>query len=430
MKKRILRAAALIVITVLLCIAGNFAAFLIDTKDMRDHTWQGCLMLGEQQGIPQMVGGFSSAQLDNFTSVLILKTAGYVGEETLVQKALAGYRVDTAAQPGQSEWDAFCTYEFGENSPSGGLSYSRYWHGYTLPLRLLLCVFNVANIQMLLYAAQLALFVFVLYLMHRRGLGALIPGFFLAYFLLMPFASSVCLQYIPVTMLMLIACAAVLVWDRQISNLIGMPVFFAVLGILTNYFDLLTFPLVALGVPITLLLALRLQTDDSFARLFVLTAACGIAWALGYAGMWMLKWLLVDVIAEYSMFYGIFSQIFLRTSDNGGELSRLSVVLCNLDVILSKTSYLLLIGLTGMITLLPAIKAVFLRKARPDCRAALLLIVAAVPFVWYLVMANHSYDHTYYTYRNLAMSAVSGFAFLACCTKKNSFLKDSKKKTK
>lgn len=415
MKKKILRALCVVLITVLLCVACNFAAFFIDTQEMRTNAWQGCLMLGEQQGIPQMVGGFSSAQLDNFTSVLILKTAGYVGEESLVRKALGGYRVDAPAGPGQSEWDAFCNYEFGWNSPSGGLSYSRYWHGYTLPLRLLLCVMNVANIQMLLYFAQMALFVWVLFLMSRRGIGRLIPGFFLAYFLLMPFASSICLQYIPVTMLMLLACAAVLMWDRQIESAIGMPCFFVLLGILTNYFDILTFPLVALGFPITVLLALRLKTDDSFARLFYLTAFCGVGWALGYAGMWVFKWLLVDMISEYSTIYGLMTQMFLRTSDNGGDLSRLSVVMRNLDVILSKSSYLLVTGAVGLITLVSTVK----NKARFDARALMLLIVAAVPFVWYLVMSNHSFDHTYYTYRNVTMSVVAGFAFLACCMRKS-----------
>jgi len=419
MMKKVFRASAAIVITMLLCMLCNFAAFLIDTDDMREHTWQGCLMLGEQQGIPQMIGGFSAAQLDNFTSVLILKTAGYVGEETLVQKALSGFRVDMAANPGQSEWDAFCNYEFGENSPTGGLSYSRYWHGYTLPLRLLLCVLDVANIQMLLYFAQLALFAFVLCLMHRRGLGRLIPGFFLAYFLLMPFASSVCLQYVPVTMLMLGACVALLLWDRKLAGSIGMPAFFILLGVLTNYFDLLTFPLVALGFPICLLLALRLKTNDSFLRLFMLTAMCGVGWALGYAGMWVFKWLLVDMISEYSTIWGLMTQMFLRTSD-GGDLSRFGVVMRNLNVMLSKPAYLLLIAATGLASLVPAAKALLTREARFDARALMLLIVAAVPIVWYMVMANHSFDHTYYTYRNATMSVMAGFAFIVCCLKEKS----------
>jgi len=418
--KKCFRASAAILITVLLCVLCNFAAFLIDTDDMRQHTWQGCLMLSEQQSTPQMIGGFSSAQLDNFTSVLILKTAGYVGEETLVRKALCGFRVDAAAQPEQSEWDAFCNYESGQNSPTGGLSYSRYWHGYTLPLRLLLCVLNVANIQMLLYFAQLSLFIFVLHMMNKRGLKRLVPGFFLAYFLLMPFASSICLQYVPVTMLMLSACAAILLWDEKIDRMIGMPAFFILLGVLTNYFDLLTFPLVALGFPLSLLLALRLKTDDSFLRLFMTTALCGVSWALGYAGMWVFKWVLVDMISEYNPIWGLITQITLRTSDNGGELSRIGVVMRNLNVILAKSSYLLLIGITGIATLLPAAKALIRRRVRIDARALMLLVVAAVPFVWYMVMANHAYDHTYFTYRNVTMSVIAGFTFLVCFLKEKS----------
>lgn len=414
MKRRILRASALIMLTVLLAVACNFIAFFIDTPDMRHNAWQGALMLGEQQGTPQMIGGFPSAQLDNFTSVLIVKTAAYVGEETPLQKTFGGYRVDMPANPGQSEWDAFCEYEFGENSPTGGLSYSRYWHGYTLPLRLLLCAFNLANIQMLLYFAQLVLLIAVLYLMKQRGLIHLIPGFFMAYFLLMPMVSSVCIQYIPVTMIMLSACAAVLAWEEKISDLIGMPAFFALVGILTNYFDLLTFPLVSLGFPLLLLLALRLKTSDSFARLFFLTACCGVAWALGYGGMWALKWLLTAMTFGWGMLYGIVTQIFLRTSD-GGTLSRFGVLMRNLNVLISKASYLLLIGLTGLVSLAPAAKAIARhQRVKLDLRALNLLLPALAVLCWYIVMANHSFDHTYYTYRNLTVAVMAGFAFVSC----------------
>ena len=207
MKQRIFRALrgmALLLAVILLCAACNIAAFAINTPDMRRNAWQGCLMIGDQQSTPQTVGGFLSSQLDNFTAVLILKTAAYTGEESLLAKAAGGYRVDMPAQPGQSEWEAFCDYVSGPESPTGeGMGYARYWHGYTLPLRLLLCVLDVANLQMVLYFAQLALLCLVLCMMKSRGLGLLIPGFFLGYFLLMPFSVSICLQYVPVSMLML-----------------------------------------------------------------------------------------------------------------------------------------------------------------------------------------------------------------------------------
>ena len=416
MKRRVLRGISLLLACLVLCVAANFLAFFIDTPDMRQNAWQGCRMLGEQLGSPQTVGGFLSSQLDNFTSVLILKTAAYTGEESLLAKAFGGFRVDMNAADGLSEWEAFCQYAAGPQSPTGGgMGYSRYWHGYTLPLRLMLCVLDVANLQMFLYFAQLALMALVLMQMKSRGLVRLIPGFFLAYFLLMPFTASICLQYMPVSMLMLTACALMLKWDEAIASSVTLPAFFAALGLLTNYFDLLTFPLVSLGFPLILLLALRLDRGESGKSLFFLTALCGCAWALGYGGMWALKWVINGLVYGWSMFFAVFEQIGLRASSNGGEISRFAVLMENLNVILAKKSYLLLIGICGLATLAPAAKA-FLRerRVRLDIRALNLLLPAAAVCLWYLVMANHSYDHTYFTYRGAAVMVFAGYAFIAC----------------
>ena len=413
---RILRGAAMLLLAVLLCAGSNILAFTIDTPDMRENTWQGSLMLGEQLSQPQTIGGFLSAQLDNFTGVLILKTAGYVGPESLLEKAFGGFRVDMPAQEGQSEWEAFCNYEFGELSPTGGgLSYSRYWHGYTLPLRLALCVLDTANLQMLLYFAQLALLIYVLYLMNKRALAPLIPGFFLAYFLLMPFSASVCLQYVPVSLLMLCASAAILLADDAISRTVTLPAFFALIGLLTNFFDLLTFPLVSMGFPLILLLALRMRRGESGASLFLLTALCGCAWALGYGGMWISKWLINVLVFGKESIYTITTQVSLRASDNGGSISRIAVLMENLNVILAKKSYLLLIGLCGLATLMPAGKALIkTRRIGLDLRALNILLPALAVCMWYIVMANHSYDHTYFTYRNAAVMVFAGYACLSC----------------
>ncbi|MBR7113466.1 MAG: hypothetical protein IKC76_03010 [Firmicutes bacterium] len=416
MKSRFVRAGGMLLLAVLLCIAANILAFTIDTPDMREHAWQGCLMLGEQQSQPQAVGGFLSSQLDNFTGILILKTAGYTGEESLLEKAFGGYRIDVPAEPGQDEWAAYSNYEPGETAPGGSrMVYSRYWHGYSLPLRLLLCVMDAANTQMTLYYVQLALMCAVLYLMIRRGLCRLIPGFFLGYFLMMPFCASICLQYVPVSLLMLTACLCILWADERIARAVSMPAFFALLGLFTNYFDLLTFPFVSLGFPLVLLLALQIRRGAGGAQLFVLTALCGIAWALGYSGMWALKWLLNACVFGADTLANIFAQIGLRTSDNAGSISRFAVLAKNLNVMLAKKSYLLITGATGILVLWPAAKALLQgRGVRIDLRALNLLLPALAVCLWILVMANHAHDHTYFTYRNLTVAAFAGLAFLSC----------------
>lgn len=415
MKKRILRAAALLLAAVLVCIGCNALAFLIDTPQMRQNAWQGTQMLCSDGATPQMVGGFKSAQLDNFTAVLMIKTAAYTGQQTLMEKALGGYRAELAAEEGQSGWEAFCTYGDGSQTHDGGLSYTRYWHGYTLPLRLLLCVMDLANSQMLLYFVQTALFAAVLLLMAKRGLCRVMPALFLAYFLIMPMAAGVCLQYAPVSLVMLLACCAVLAWDEKIDAAVGLPAFFALVGLVTNFVDLLTFPLVTLGFPLALLIALRLKTEDSVCCVFARTVACCACWALGYGGMWALKWVLAGAAFGWERFYGIFTQIFLRvSSESGGEqLSRLGVLKMNLDVILAKKSYLLLMGATGFGVALASVRRL-IRGAKLDWRALALLVPAAVPFIWCIVMANHSFDHTYFTYRNMTMAVIALYTLIPC----------------
>ena len=420
MKSRTVRGICLLVVCFVLCLGANFLAFTIDTPDMRRNAWQGCLMLGEQGGTPQMVGGFKSSQLDNFTAVLILKIAAYTGEESLTAKALNGFRVDMPAQAGQSEWDAFCTYVDGTQSPAGGgMGYGRYWHGYTLPLRLGLCVLDAANLQMVLYFVQMALLCLILFQMKARGLSRLIPGFFLSYFLLMPFSASVCLQYIPVSLLMLLACSVLLKWDTAIERAVTLPAFFAVLGVLTNYFDFLTFPLVSLGFPLLMLLCLRMDRGEKGWKLFFLTVFCGCAWALGYGGMWAIKWGINGLVFGWYTLTTTLGQMKLRTSINGGELSRIGVLMNNLNVILAKKSYLLLLGICGLATLIPTIRAAK-RSIRVDLRALNLLLPAAAVCMWYIVMANHSFDHTYYTYRNVTVMVFAGFAFVSCLLKRGS----------
>ena len=108
--RRGVRAALAILVTVLLCIAMNAAAFLIDTDTMRENAAQGVALLGREGGTPQLIGGFKSTQLDNFTAILILKTAAYTGPETLLEKTFGGLRTELVPGEGQSEWSAFATY--------------------------------------------------------------------------------------------------------------------------------------------------------------------------------------------------------------------------------------------------------------------------------------------------------------------------------
>lgn len=158
-----------------------------------------------------------------------------------------------------------------------------------------------------------------------------------------------------------------------------------------------------------------MRRGESGKSLFCTTALCGVSWALGYGGMWALKWLINGLVFGWQMLDNVFAQIALRASDNGGTISRVAVLMENFGVILEKKSYLLLLLLCAAVTLAPAAKAVARRQGiRLDLRALNLLLPAAAVCLWYIVMANHAHDHTYFTYRSLTVAVFAAFACLGC----------------
>ena len=414
--RRGVRGAALLLGLAALAILMNLVSVFIDTPRLRENAEKGARMLCGEGATPQLVGGFQTSQPDNYTSVLILKTAAYTGGEPFWYRVFGGYRTDLRPAEGEDAWAAFCRVADGRESPTGGLSYSRYWHGYTLPLRALLCVFNLSNIEMLLYFAELALLSAVLLLTQRRGLLHLLPGLLAALFLMMPAVSGLCLQYAPLTLLTLCACLLLLAWRQAIERSVSLLVFFAAAGLLTCYFDLLTFPTVTLSFPLVFEIALRRRSGEGGRQVLRAAALFSFAWGAGFAGMWALKWALNLLVFPISA-GGILSQIRLRlsTQSNGMRYTRPQALIKNARLIFSKASYLSILLLSSAASLFLGL---FRRgKKQPDPGCLTYLLPAALPVLWMLATANHVFDHHYYTYRNLCGALFAGLALLSEVTR-------------
>ncbi|MCR4706377.1 MAG: hypothetical protein K5746_00370 [Clostridiales bacterium] len=410
--RRAARGAALLAGLVVLAVVMNWIAVFVDTPRMRENAAQGAFMLCEEGATPELVGGFKTSQPDNYTSVLILKTAAYTGGEPILFRVFGGYRTDLSPEEGEDSWSSFCHVADGRDSPTGGLSYSRYWHGYTLPLRLLLCFFNLSNIEMLLYFAEAALLAALLLLMQQRKLLQLLPGFIGAWFVMMPAILGLCLQYAPVTLLTLMACCLLLFRWEAIDDAVSLPVFFAAVGLLTSYFDLLTFPTATLAFPMVFNLALRRQAGESAGKTFYAAALSAFAWGTGFAGMWALKWALNLLVFPIGA-GGILSQIRLRVSNrsHGKRYTRTAALARNARLVFIKASSIAVLALSCAASLLAGLSGG--RKKQPDPGCLAYLIPALLPVLWMLFTANHVWDHYYYTYRNLCGAIFSVTAMLS-----------------
>lgn len=365
----------------LLCIAvftaAMAAAFTIPNSAIESNQRQAAAVIESEGQYPRYFFDTSACQLDNFTDGLMLDRV---------------LNPDESRNPLASAMDIE--------------GYSRYWHGYQVLLRPALMFLNYKQIRYLNMMLFFGLLAGVFSMMHRKmglrpALGFL-ASMVACYAVIIPLS----MQFMSVFVLMLLGCLWVLRRYERMSvrELLS---FFLVLGMATNFFDLLTAPLLTLGMPLIICLYLEIahRAGNRFLSSVKLLFFPSLAWGIGYGGCWVAKWAVGSLVLQRNVFAEAASQIFFRVS--GSEdypVDRGEAISENFDRMFLDPGkrLLLLLGVLLGIWLLLAL--IFWMPAKRLACGAMILAVAAFPYAWFLVMANHSQIHYWFTYRIQAMT--------------------------
>lgn len=247
----------------------------------------------------------------------------------------------------------------------------------------------------------------------RKGAYSLAKAFLLSLpflFFVSTYASlslSICFYVLTVAILVQLKMENVL-FMREWYGL-----FFLIVGMVTVYFDFLTYPLVTLIYPLGIYLYFHgkgLRKD-----------VCGmmknsVEWSIGYLGMWASKWILTDCLTGSTSIQDAVETIFVRIGSAEGQ-SRItgffSVLGKNIRPFLNWGYFLIMI--IFIVLFLAAVVNRSVKKLKynlPD--AGIYFILALYPFVWYFLTQNHSEQHWQYTCRILAASV---FAVISGCWK-------------
>lgn len=181
---------------------------------------------------------------------------------------------------------------------------------------------------------------------------------------------------------------------------------FLIAGICTAYFDFLTWPLVTLGIPLTIYICLK--RNDSIKGNIQSILGSSVAWGFGYAGMWGMKWLIGSVILRENLVYDAIQEVALRNSNKGitgKTITWMEVLISNLEVILKKPFIILF--LTVLVFL-----AILVVKRRNYVRVKGMIpfaVIMSYPLFWYTFTMNHSYEHFWMTWR---ICLITIFAFI------------------
>lgn len=295
--------------------------------------------------------------------------------------------------------------------------YSRYWHGYLVVLKPLLMCMSWVFVEKLLLFVQGGLLLAVLgaaFYRRRAGIGL---GVLYTFLFMKPLriwfslAMSVC---------WLITLTAVLVlllgFDRMETKK-RHEEFFLLVGILTAYMDFLTYPVVTLGVPLCVWLVQageRKGWKETLRQTFW-NCAC---WAVGYVGMWGMKWVAADVICRTGTLRDAVWSVINRTSPLDGYGSVFSGVERTLAAVLGQyDSPLYAIGF--WVLFLAALLSVGCRMAKGRSRewgmsAACLAAAALFPVGWLVLTQNHTAIHCIFTFRIMGVSVMALWCMVLC----------------
>ena len=190
---------------------------------------------------------------------------------------------------------------------------------------------------------------------------------------------------------------------------------FLVGGMLTGYLDFLTAETLTLLVPLLLLLWLR---RDLPPKRTALTLA--LAWAVGYGGMWALKWVLAGLaLGEDPMPYVMgyigerMSGEFYSAAEPDKPVSLLPGAVLRNIACLFPLDY----GVAGALASAAILVAlaycgfVYHRQGWDRGLVLTLALLGLVPYVRFLVLRNHSFLHCFFAYR-AQMAAVLALALV------------------
>lgn len=300
--------------------------------------------------------------------------------------------------------------------------YSRYWHGYVSVLRPLMAIFDYGEIRVGNAMGQILLIVMLfLFIYQKRGIKYALL-LFISYCLLMPLAMPFSLQY---SWVFYITYGSLLYFVSRKNGKLpaGMRLYwiFMLIGMLTSYFDLLTYPLFTWGIPIIWLLLLQEENrkQGSYIMDVIYT---GLWWLLGYAGMWLSKWCIGSIILKRNIFEEALSEgEKWIASDNGLDFSsRFDAIYINWKHYEYKLYIILLLG-----WLLFVIISSIRNGVKNNKKNKALLLAGVSSAVWYFVMSEHTIGHHFFTHRTWGISILAVMGVLLISTE--TYLKQEKK---
>lgn len=288
-------------------------------------------------------------------------------------------------------------------------NYSRYWHGYQVLLRPMLVFYQIWQIRYINQFVFFGLLMLVLLETKKRLGGGYAAALFMTLGCCGLTSVPSCLNYLTVFLIMMGVSLAVLCrYPFQKAESFGLLMM--VTGMVTSFADLLTTPMLTLGVPLALYVALGAKNEKPV-RLSEMIGVSAV-WGGGYAACWGCKWLIGSAAVGWKNMFGAVGERSELWAGGLTAAERLDAIIVNLRQLLLAEGIRTMIFPLALLVILLALAIRCLDRSQIGT-AGKMLLIAAMPFAWYFVMAAHSIEHSRFTFRTGSLLLIGVYFALA-----------------
>ena len=395
-------------------------SYALPTEVIKENVTRSVPVFQNEGVYPQVIYGNQDSQLDNWTDALMLQIAAEHDPTNIVRSAMLNtFPSITDLDPVESLIAIYNNQLEPEQTVSKA-DYGRYWHGYLIFLKPLLYIFDYQTIRYLIMFVQILLLAVIFVLLGRRNHGLLAFPLILMYLFCNPLVIMQSLQFSTAMTLVLLQIICFLLNEKEyLASSLYTITHFVIFGCLTSYFDLLTYPLVSLGVPLAYFICIS-GPAQKFKSAFTKCVQNTLAWGCGYIFMWAGKWVVGTLLTGQNIISNALTQAAYRTSySNPDEVFSYQDVVTSILRIPNSA----LVRLPIYVALIFVLLAIFrgLRQKRVAHffvsvrmvagTLVCVLLIAAAPFLWFAVFAEHSIWHAWFTYRELSITV---YCICAC----------------
>ena len=314
-------------------------------------------------------------QLDNYTDALIVNQALMLRTEGIKSVLLIPRRYDDTVQTTNL---ALAAHE----APNPVITYyARYWCGTTFITRLLLSVTDYIGIRYFLYIVTSLLLLWLCVSLWNRGWKSAMWAVAYSLLLVNVFVMQFSMQFSP----SLIIAVGAMLWlcyhskaDRR-----GLAILFFTIGSITAYLDMITVPTITLGLPLALYVWIKAEKNIWYGLRSVATIM--VIWTIGYTFTWVAKWMLASIFTDFNVFANAYEQS--KYWSNGGVSWIAKALVSNLAHL--RVWYII------VPFVLLAYIMVICHQRQGRSVATQLLVVALIPFIYYILMPRPAMVHNW-----------------------------------